>query len=235
MKISFVMSNFNQRIKQARLEAGLSQEALAQAMGRLFDKKSISRTAITQWESSKTSGIEAANLLKAAKILNVTPDWLQFGHGSMRPIDLSGLNIKSRFVPLLSHAQAVNHLEKDKEIISTIELDEQLAKVAGHSSFALTIKDNSMLPLFTVGDLIIIDPSIVPSPGEFIVGKLKDHHSVVFRKYRPFSGNGIDHFELVALNEDWGKIKVSHKAQFEIIGSLIEHRCKRRLEAVLLT
>ncbi|MCE3239159.1 MAG: Helix-turn-helix domain, partial [Gammaproteobacteria bacterium] len=71
------MSDFAKRIKKARIEAGLSQDALAKAISELFDKKKISRTAITQWESSKTNSIEAGHLLKATKILNVTPDWLQ--------------------------------------------------------------------------------------------------------------------------------------------------------------
>jgi SOS-response transcriptional repressor LexA len=222
------MANFSYRIKKARLEAGLSQAALAQAMSQLLDKKPISRTAITQWESSKIYGIEAANLLKAAKILNVTPDWLQFGYGRMRPADHTDLSTKLCFVPLLTSVQAINYREKDQEIVSTIELDEPLAKAAGPYSFALTIKDHSMLPLFALGDLIIISSRATPQPGEFIVAKLKDHSAVVFRKYRPFCMNGVDQFELVALNPDWRKITISNKTQGEVIGTLIEHRCKRR-------
>jgi transcriptional regulator with XRE-family HTH domain len=91
------MPTFGHRIKQARLEAGLSQEALAEAMSLLMDKKKISRTAITQWESSKTKGIGAANLLKATAVLNVMPEWLQFGDGEMRP------------QPTLSHCEGLSY------------------------------------------------------------------------------------------------------------------------------
>lgn len=223
------MSTFGHRIKKARLEAGLSQEALAEAMSQLIDKKKISRTAITQWESSKTKGIEAANLLKATKVLNVTPDWLQFGKGNMRPMQAADFTSNACFVPLLSYSQAVNPMEKDKEIISNIGLDEQLAKIASPHSFALIIKDNSMAPLFTPGDIIVIDPSIMPRPGEFVAARLKGHDAIVFRKFRSLQHNNFQQFELAALNEDWGKIVIDDKSNGEIIGTLIEHRCRRRI------
>lgn len=223
------MSTFGNRIKKARLEAGLSQEALAEAMSQLIDKKKISRTAITQWESSKTKGIEAANLLKATKVLNVTPDWLQFGRGNMRPMQSADFTTNACFVPLLSYSQAVSPVEKDKEIISTIGLDEQLAKIASPYSFALIIKDHSMAPLFMQGDIIIIDPDIQPSPGELVAARLKDHNTIIFRKFRSLHYNSFQQFELVALNKDWGKIIIDNKSNGEIIGTLIEHRCRRRI------
>jgi SOS-response transcriptional repressor LexA len=223
---------FTDRIKKARREAGLSQTALAEAMSQIFDKKKISRSAIAQWESSKTHGIEAANLLKATKILGVTPDWLQFGYGEMR-------EKKSRFssstsVPLLSYAQAMNGMEKEeKENLSKIGLDEELAKIASPHSFALVIHDTSMAPIFMPDDIIIIDPTVVPSPGEFVVAKLKENKDkkelLIFRKYRPLFYNGSDGFELIALSEDWNKIVVHDRNEGEILGTLIEHRCKRRI------
>jgi SOS-response transcriptional repressor LexA len=223
------MSTFGERIKKARLEAGLSQEALAKAMSQILDNKKISRTAITQWESSKTKGIDAANLLKATKILNVAPDWLQFGRGSMRPVSPDGLPSSVRFIPLLSFAQAVNHIDKEKEIISNLGLDEELAKIASPHAFALLIKDNSMASFFIPGDIIIVDPQITPRPGEFVVVKLASNHEVLFRKYRPYLNEGSSQFELISCNEDWGKIFVKDRNEGEIIGTLIEHRCKRRV------
>jgi SOS-response transcriptional repressor LexA len=224
---------FTDRIKKARREAGLSQNALAQAMSQIFDKKKISRSAIAQWESSKTNGIEAANLLKATKVLGVNPDWLQFGEGQMRATPPHFLF--NAGVPLVSHAQAMNGMEKEeKEGCLTVGLDKELAQIASPRSFALMIHDTSMVPLFMPDDIIIIDPTVAPSPGEFVVAKLKENkgkkETLVFRKYRPFFHNGgSEGFELVALNEDWNKIVVNHRDEGEILGTLIEHRCKRRI------
>ncbi|MCD6039651.1 MAG: putative phage repressor [Gammaproteobacteria bacterium] len=227
------MSTFGYRIKKARLEAKLSQEALAEAMSQLGDKKKISRTAITQWETGRTKEIEAANLLNATKVLNVEPDWLQFGTGRMRPqIEMKPLDFfdnKICVVPALNCIPAVRLTGKNKEIFLRVGLDDQLAQIASLSSFALIIKDSSMLPLFSLGDLVIIDPTIQPSPGEFVAVKMKDQEAVVFRKYRFSSQGSLDQFELIALNKDWGEISIINKADVEIIGTLIEHRSKRRL------
>lgn len=226
------MSTFGQRIKKARLEAGLSQEALAEAMSQFSNTKKISRTTITQWESSATSGIEAANLLNATKVLNIIPDWLQFGLGSMRPpakTMQSGFDPTICFVPLLSYVPVANTMEK--ESVTNVGLDEQLAKIASPRSFALLIKDNSMTPTFVPGDVIVIDPGIKPSPGEFVVAKIRNHDHLIFRKYRQLYNNGSYQIELIALNDDWGEIIISSQTDGEIIGTLIEHRCRRRVRA----
>ncbi len=220
------MSNFAKRIKKARLEAGLSQEALAKGISQLFDKKKISRTAITQWESNKTHSIEGGNLLKATKILNVTPDWLQFGYGNMRPMEL--IDVTTRRIPLLHYQEADYSEEKYKEILSEVGLDETLTQIAGPDAFAFRISDNSMEPLFTSLDLVIIDPAIKPRPGEYILAKLIPTGAIVFRKYKSTSPFLTHQFELISLNEDWGNIILTEKNS-EIIGTLIEHRCKRRL------
>lgn len=70
---------FGQRIKIARKNAKLTQEELANLISNMLDNKKISRTSITQWESGKTKEVEGSNLIKAAKVLNVTPEWLIFG------------------------------------------------------------------------------------------------------------------------------------------------------------
>jgi transcriptional regulator with XRE-family HTH domain len=70
---------FGQRIKLARKQANLTQEELANLISNMLDNKKISRTSITQWECGKTKEVEGSNLIKAAKILNVTPEWLVFG------------------------------------------------------------------------------------------------------------------------------------------------------------
>jgi transcriptional regulator with XRE-family HTH domain len=73
--------SFAQRIKIARLAAGLSQQALANEVNKFVDRKNISRTAIAQWETGIAQEIESGNLLKTAKVLNVSPEWLRYGTG----------------------------------------------------------------------------------------------------------------------------------------------------------
>jgi len=223
------MPYFGDRIKKARLLAGLSQEGLANAISQLFDKKKISRTAITQWESNKTNGIEASNLLKATKVLNVNPDWLLFGYGSMRPFDLGGMTLKTDRVPLLNNKEAAHPKEPFKEVLAEVGLDESLAEIAEPYSFALIINDHSMAPVFTPHDLVLIDPSIKPHPGDYVAAKLTNEKSVVFRKYRPASHFLTNQFKLIPVNDDWEEMILTEQNS-EVIGTLIEHRCKRRID-----
>lgn len=56
----------------------VSQAALARACG-------IKQPSVSDWLSGRTKRLEGANLLAAARLLNVAPDWLSTGRGSMRP------------------------------------------------------------------------------------------------------------------------------------------------------
>ena len=59
---------FGEKLKEARKEAGLSQEQFA-------EKMSVSRSAIAKWESDK--GMPDVNNLKAiAQLLNISLDYL---------------------------------------------------------------------------------------------------------------------------------------------------------------
>lgn len=224
-----------QRIKSARIAIGMSQNALAKAISLFGDGRSVSRTTVTQWETGSTRGIEAANLLKAAKALNVSAEWLQFGTGQMKPprFHLDGLSpiaCNALPVPILQHAQASNYrevMERYIEELTVIGIDEELAKVTSPHAFALEIKGDSMAPLFKPGDIVIIDPDVEPKPGEFVVAKLQKNNAVLLRKYRPLNKTGK--FELSAMNEDWPAIVVDNKNPGDILGTLIEHRCRRRL------
>jgi len=74
-KIPF-MSTIGQRIKQARLarKPRMSQQQLADAVG-------VSRPAVTQWETGETRALEGENLVRVARALEVTTDWLLYGTG----------------------------------------------------------------------------------------------------------------------------------------------------------
>lgn len=97
--------------------------------------------------------------------------------------------------------------------------------------FALTIQGRSMEPDFVQGDIIIVDPSISPSPGDFVVASRVDPLcgglEVTFKKYRPRSYNsrGQMVFELSPLNPDYPTY-VSDADKLTVIAVLVEHRRK---------
>jgi SOS-response transcriptional repressor LexA len=98
----------------------------------------------------------------------------------------------------------------------------------GPHAFALTIHGDSMLPEFREGDTIIIDPSVKPAPGDFVVAK-NDQEEATFKKYRPrgVNAHGELVIELVPLNEDYPSLR-SDCTPLQIIGTMMEHRRYRK-------
>lgn len=141
-----------------------------------------------------------------------------------------------RRVPVLSYVQAGAMTEAgcvdlsqayDDYITTDLDLSEQ--------SFALEIKGDSMVAppgsaedSFHEGDRIIVDCSVTPLPGDFVVAK-NGEHEATFKKYRPrgVDEQGRDVFELVPLNEDYPAMR-SDRQHLEIIGVMVEHRRYRK-------
>ena len=69
--------NIGQRIKQARLarKPKITQQQLAAAVG-------VSQSAVAQWESGNSRTLEGENLLRVARALGVTTEWLMYGASS---------------------------------------------------------------------------------------------------------------------------------------------------------
>lgn len=74
------MTSFHERLKVALAKMDdQSNKSLARACG-------VSDPSVSAWLSGDTKLIAGSHLLKAAKYLNVSPWWLVFGEGSMRPV-----------------------------------------------------------------------------------------------------------------------------------------------------
>lgn len=140
--------------------------------------------------------------------------------------------IGSRRIPVLSYVQAgaltesvVPYTHPDDWLLTDLDLS--------RSAFALRIKGLSMYsPMseesFNEGDLVVIDPSVEPLPGDFVVAK-NGEHEATFKKYRPRGVNekGAVVFELVPLNPDYPSLR-SDISAVQIIGTMVEHRRYRK-------
>ncbi|MBP9826403.1 MAG: LexA family transcriptional regulator [Thermoanaerobaculia bacterium] len=95
-------------------------------------------------------------------------------------------------------------------------------------AFALRIDGESMLPEFRDGDVVVIDPAIMPRPGDFVVAR-SSQYGVTFRKYRPRgpNANGEEVVELAPLNEDYPSVR-SDITAITLVGTMVEHRRYRR-------
>lgn len=150
------------------------------------------------------------------------------GIGNIEPVKTN-----QKKIPLLSSEQAGLFTDRgavvDRETCISngdfIYGDNELSD----DSFAFKITGDSMTPTFTEGDIVIIDPSLIPQPGDFVVAQRESEYTdgieTTFKKYRPKGINkfGQQVFELVPLNIDYPTI-YSDREKCTIIGVMVEHR-----------
>ncbi|MBF0148193.1 MAG: helix-turn-helix transcriptional regulator [Magnetococcales bacterium] len=146
--------DLNERFKTARKLAGISQLKLAEAVG-------CTRVAVTMWESGATKKIEGTLLVRAAKTLNVRPEWLALGEEPMRAF------AEEEFVMVPRHEvaaslgygmenvseQVVDHLAFKHRWLVDSGLDRN------HLALISAVGD-SMTPTINDGDLLLIDKRI---------------------------------------------------------------------------
>lgn len=120
-------------------------------------------------------------------------------------LDKNVTPIGRRRVPVISYVQA----GMMSEVVDPFVLGdgfEMIDAPAGCSNrtFGLRIEGNSMEPRFHDGDTVVIDPTLAPRPGDFVVGK-NGKEEATFKKYvlRGVDESGDEIFELAPLNEDY--------------------------------
>lgn len=200
-----------------------------QGQSELARALNTSPQAIHNWESR---GISKQGMLLSQRVIGCSASWLDTGLGPMthgKPTNGAPAPIGSRQVPLISYVQAAAWTDV-VETFQPGDADEWLTTdlELSSSSFALEIKGDSMLPEFKPGDRVIIDPTITPQPGDFVVAK-NGHDEATFKKYRPREMNehGGMVFELIPLNEDYPAMR-SDVTPIRIVGTMVEHRKYRR-------
>lgn len=217
------MESVGDRIRRLRKSLGLTQVKLAQMLG-------IKAPSVVQWESDKTN-LSGENLLNAAKLFGVTPDYILYG-GEIEQSAVPNMEMAQpdiHRIPVISYVQAgvwtaPNEIRECDGNMSYITTDLEL----GERAFAIVIRGNSMEPEFTEGDLVLIDPDEPLHPGDFVVAK-NGEEEATFKKYRPrgYSEDGKEIFELAPLNDDYATMR-SDRQPIQIIGTMVEHRRRRR-------
>lgn len=213
------MSGIGERIKDARLRAGMTQAALGRRCG-------VSRAAIAQWENGTTQP-SLAHLRRASDALGVWVSWLtgeSEGESGSRD---TALPPRGRTVPVIDYVQAGHWGAvtdpyppgRGMELIVTEQM-------VGPASFALMVRGTSMEGEFREGDKVVVDPDVAPQPGDFVVAKLEGEEEATFKKYRPrgLDVRGEPIIDLVPLNEDWPVLRIDAGRPGRVVGTVVEHR-----------
>ncbi|QEY25814.1 helix-turn-helix domain-containing protein [Neisseria zalophi] len=208
------IETIGERIRKLRKNMNLTQQDLAKKL------KDVSHVAVSQWESDTTKP-NAENLYELSTLFGCDFGWLlKGGNGEATNAKLIP-NLNATQIPILSYDDIQNIDVINPVIPITGEFIMSNLK-GSNSTFAFTLKGDSMANDFLEGDTIFIDIAVKPEPGEFVLARVGS--DVLFRKYKIDS---IGQFSLQPLNLDYPIIS-SNEAEIKIIGILVEHRIYRR-------
>jgi len=122
-------------------------------------------------------------------------------------------------IPLLTWKQISTYSNSSKNIfISNEKITIDFKPIT--NIFALRVYDDSMLPVFAKGTLLIINGDQNPTDGNFIIAKIRDHKDALFRQ---LVIDGKTSY-LKSLNPDKCKIALFDKKKDICCGVLVQSR-----------
>ena len=182
------MSTLGFQLREHRERRNISQRALSDATG--IEQATISR--IERGEQELVS----PHLATLARFLGI--DVLNPLGSNVEPIRLDG-----DLVPVWSQAEVARYLNLPNAEQQR-ETKQHIMSARKHSSdtFAMTLTDDSMLPRFKRGDIVIVDRQRLPEVGAFVVAASKGEPAGIFGQYASRGNDGVGNplFELVPLN-----------------------------------
>lgn len=196
------------RIKQLRKQNKLSQKELANLIP-------VNQTAISQWERGITTPNPNA-LKKLCKIFNKTADYfLEF--------ETTQEKQKGIKIPVLGSVAAGVPISAIQDIVDEEEISEELAATGDY--FGLIIKGDSMAPIITNGDTVIVRSQPEANNGDIAI-VLVNGDEATCKKIKKMP-EGI---MLLPLNPDYEPTFYSNKEieqlPVRIIGKVVEQRRK---------
>ncbi|BCZ95891.1 TPA: helix-turn-helix domain-containing protein [Legionella pneumophila subsp. pneumophila] len=214
-----IKKEIGKRILEARKAKGLTLKALGELAG------GLKQTRLTNWEQGvRTPGPEEIKSL--ARALDVSPAYLMCLSDELQFKEAKN---PSQLIPLLDYRQACEatlhtgaESSGDKVFIS---VSTSLQPELSTDAFALKITDDSMMPEIRINDVLVIEPSVLPEPGDFVAVKINGKPETIICQYKKLSYTSSE-FELLTLNDNWPNIKVSDDINVKIIGVLVQNlRC----------
>jgi len=100
-----------------------------------------------------------------------------------------------RTVPLLNYQQ-VDQIVMSNESSRVVHAEAMLeTDVPGKRTFAITVKDNSMQPLFSEGEILFVNPDLPSVPGHYVMVGSEDANpaEALLRQLKDIGGQAVLH------------------------------------------
>ncbi|QBQ15592.1 S24 family peptidase [Acinetobacter haemolyticus] len=189
----------------------------------------VSKASVGQWFNGPTQELDGSNLSLAAEFLGVNHKWLAGERAPMLLTDKNFSNVVTDSapfikIPVLDYVQAGVFGSVGYDGINPIgETYTTYRPIRHEDIFSLKVEGDSMLPTFKPGDSLVIDASLAPKPGSFVIAQ-NGNIEATFKKYRitGYDQFGREEFELVPLNPDYPTFS-SKDHNITIIGVMVRH------------
>jgi SOS-response transcriptional repressor LexA len=205
----------NERIRERREAAGLTQDDVAKALG-------VTRSAVAQWEATGGTAPRGKRLKALAAILQTTPEFIVFGIGENLSVNNSNkLQVRTlTLVPIITYRQAAewpkmkNKFTADESFPCPVPYgpDTYVMRVQGVSME--TPHGNSG---FSPGHFIFVDPNVEPVNNSSVIVKVDGEDEVMLRQLMI---DGSKRY-LRALNPTWPNPIIEMQDNATIVGVVI--------------
>lgn len=200
----------------------------------LQDKSNIAQSTTFRIINGDTKSPGSATVQKYANYFDIPEEKLRFTNLSddNEEVKRGGLTAQSaktiRRIPILSCKQA-EHFYRHHDNSITDKFEHTCNDYADNV-YWLVVEGLSMVPNFNPKELVLIDPNIHPTPGDYVAAIKKGEKEVTLKKWRPRGFDektGEEYSQLMPLNPDFPAIDSRH-IDFEICGVAIEQKIKLR-------
>ncbi|MDQ1214484.1 helix-turn-helix domain-containing protein [Pantoea anthophila] len=197
------------RIRLRRKSLQLTQKQLAQQVN-------VSHVAVSQWEKEETLP-RGENLLRLSEALGCAPAFLIEGDG---PVFSESAWTGLHQIPLLAQRDVAQWLSDAGSVRQDRLMHNDMA--LSQQSFAFRVEDQAMAPAILRDDVVIIDPSLSPQPGDSVLA-LQQQVALLRTWRQRGSEGGVTQFELAPLNINFPELH-SGRDNLKLIGTLVELR-----------
>ncbi|WP_307745034.1 helix-turn-helix domain-containing protein [uncultured Pantoea sp.] len=197
------------RIRLRRKSLQLTQKQLAQQVN-------VSHVAVSQWEKEETLP-RGENLLRLSEALGCAPAFLIEGDG---PVFSESAWAGLHQIPLLAQRDVAQWLSDAGSVRQDRLMHNDMA--LSQQNFAFRVEDQSMAPAILRDDVVIIDPSLSPQPGDSVLA-LQQQVALLRTWRQRGSEEGVTQFELAPVNINFPELH-SRRDNLKLIGTLVELR-----------
>lgn len=204
-----------ERVKQARLKAGLNADELAAKIGK-------DRSTIYRYESNEIEKLPTSIIEPLSRALGVHPSYLMGWEANEDLVDIPAATT-GVMIPVLGYVRAGVPMTAVENIVDYEEISKDDAAKGEH--FGLVVKGDSMEPRFAEGDVVIVRKQETVENGEIAVVLVNGDDATVKKFYR--SDNGI---KLVSTNPTYDPFFYTpdevDSLPVQVIGRVVELRAK---------